>query len=281
MKNEIYGINSSENLMNVFDLNGILLKKIRLNHLILKPVSICTTKTVDENMKIFISDQGLRRILVFDKDFQYKSEFANELDIDYITLDDLNSLIYCVMEKYDLVSIWNFKDGTFFSQFSLKFPKELKVSREFIYAVCQQPSIQHSLQTISLENNQKSSKDSCLFIIKKNTYEIIHKIEYLCPICISMDYQNDTLLILAYQMIRHKDTTPDLSSSGLKKYKNPNSYSWSSKLFLFKLLSINEIQKIEITNLFSSVNKLHYFDNQMKKTDENTLHSTIFFVFQN
>ena len=53
--------------MSVFDLNGILLKKIRLNHLILKPVSICTTKTVDENMRILISDQGLRRILVFDK----------------------------------------------------------------------------------------------------------------------------------------------------------------------------------------------------------------------
>ena len=167
----ILGINVEEKILCIFDKNGVLLRKIRPNHLLLQPFAICTSIVEESNkVKIFISDHGLHRILEFNENYKFQKEFAKELDIDYMTIDQDNSLLYGIIKNHDIVSIWNFQDGSFNSQFSIKSPTEIKVSSKYIYLIGTQAS--NNIPKAS-NLNTASCKDQSIYILDKNSLEII------------------------------------------------------------------------------------------------------------
>lgn len=267
-KNRILVLDLEEKFIKVFDMNYNYRETIRPNRLLLEPYAICCNNSNNfyDNF-IFISDISLQKVLIFDSEFKYLSEFANGVCIEHMFIDDDDNVLYAAVPKHNLVSLWSIKasdDGiTYFSQFSVKQPLKVQVAQH-IYVISEK------FEGLFGGFNQIDNYKKSIYIFDKNNYNLLEEIKYLLPISIFINQVDNSLITLAYQYIKLHYQSDNFGMNFRPTHK------WSDSLYIFKINKklekgyIDDIQDIALNmnkmpiDIMWLDNKLiYYMNNQL------------------
>ena len=157
----------------VLDKDGNFVKEINKHkELLMVPVGV----TVGWNSEIFVTDMGVEneKIFVFDKELNYIRHFGDiRIQNSFHIIFD-NHKVYLTSFLNNNLSCWNAISGEFLNQIPLNSPLSLAASSDKLFIIS---SKDVALFTSAYSKQINEKYGNCVFIIDKNSLEVLKKID--------------------------------------------------------------------------------------------------------
>ncbi len=162
--------------------NGTYLGEYNPNLMLEYPFAIYVNNYTNE---IFVGDYKKQCVFVFDENFNYITEFGNDIAKapNTITMDRLTNLIYCTDYWYDRVTIWKGDRTTASNLHSNKYslhrefhcdsPAYVQVAEDKIFIVSA-VELETDESNVKVKDIKKGS--NCIFVIDKLKHECLFEI---------------------------------------------------------------------------------------------------------
>jgi hypothetical protein len=129
------------------------------------PVSVCVNNHTNQ---IFVGDYNVSKVLVFNEDFKFISDFGHEsIKKPFcVTVDEETNHVYVTDKRNDSVSVWMPADNRFvFSRtFTCDTPAHIKVFEDKLYIVS---GIYYEMKKNTKQLKQLTKGKNCIFVFDK------------------------------------------------------------------------------------------------------------------
>jgi DNA-binding beta-propeller fold protein YncE len=170
-KKQILITDTDAGLIRIIDIDGNYLNSINPDNLLEKPAAIF----ISDQKEIYIQEMLLEKVFVFDSEFRYLRVFGDErLQTPFnMIVDDETELVYLSTYLNNLITIWNGKTCEFIKEFSLNSPLSLSIVSDKLFVVS---AIDIELFTLKYSVDISENNNNCIYVIDKNTLEILKMI---------------------------------------------------------------------------------------------------------
>jgi hypothetical protein len=253
----------------ILNCDGDYLGEYNPNLLLEYPFALYVNNSTNE---IFVGDYKLQRIIVFDENFKYITEFGNDIAKapNTITADKLTGFIYCTDYWYDKVTIWrgeypddlnsigNYRCTNYLlnSEFSCDSPSYIQICHDKIFIVS---AVELETEETSLKLKEIKKGSNSIFVFDKINLENLFTIrlkDWIEPYGLVVD-QNSNIYTSASEIDNENNISStaslfkfDKNGCLLSKIQFSNYIPIDFYIHENKILSIStEVQPVQLLEL--------------------------------